>query len=340
MLRLLAISLVFCASIGCAIQGDNPKPQIPNLQQHQAPKSETIAPDLEAKIQALVKQLGDNDLTVRQSATRELILVGRPAEPHVKEALSINDADINHRTNAILKAIPIRERRNFSDRLLKWYPDIYEELGSYDNDHQKQFTVLQKLTELDFERRPLHYVMESDMAALIGELLFDEGKGLCSRQKDAILDVISGNNHSDIVADRISDETFKNDESPYPITIVWHREIPSAVPHVRKLLHDGSGCIRVMTILALEKLKAKEAIPDIKKLLKDNVQCMSGFGPVYVKITAAEAIANLDDKEAIPAYKDLLKDDDEDIRDSACSSLRLLGLSDEEIKELKEEKAK
>jgi hypothetical protein len=58
-----------------------------------------------ARIQSLIKQLGDDSFVVREAATRELIKIGRPAVPALRAALKDRDIEISQRARKILDAL-------------------------------------------------------------------------------------------------------------------------------------------------------------------------------------------------------------------------------------------
>jgi membrane-associated protease RseP (regulator of RpoE activity) len=67
---------------------------------------EKIAPDLEQKIHALIKQLGDADWNKREAATTELQFIGKPAVPYLTEARQKSeDPEVRSRCETILNFI-------------------------------------------------------------------------------------------------------------------------------------------------------------------------------------------------------------------------------------------
>jgi len=90
-----------------------------------------------------------------------------------------------------------------------------------------------------------------------------------------------------------------------------------AIPDIVPLLKDQDENIRGRVVEALSKLGAKEAIPDIVPLLKDSDE--------VVRCSAVDALKELGAKEAIPALVPLLKDSDEVVRRSAVDALKELG---------------
>jgi HEAT repeat protein len=58
-----------------------------------------------ARINALIRQLGDDSFRVREAATRELTKLGRPAVPFLRAALKDQDIEISRRARKILDAL-------------------------------------------------------------------------------------------------------------------------------------------------------------------------------------------------------------------------------------------
>src|SRR3989338_3477463 len=125
----VAIIVVLLAGVAlsaCGTVEEKPKPQIPDSKSQANPKTQIPTPELEARVQALIKQLGDNSPKVRESATTELIKIGTPVKKYVEDALKSKDREVKLRCEKILEAIVVMERVKFSDKLLKWYPTIYQ----------------------------------------------------------------------------------------------------------------------------------------------------------------------------------------------------------------------
>jgi hypothetical protein len=68
--------------------------------------TEKIAPDLEKKIHALIKQLGDADWNKREAATTELQFIGKPVVPYVTETRQkTEDPEVRARCETVLNFI-------------------------------------------------------------------------------------------------------------------------------------------------------------------------------------------------------------------------------------------
>src|SRR3990172_410066 len=64
-----------------------------------------------AKVKELVRMLGDDDPTLREEATEELIKMGQAAKRAVDEAAQSADAEVKVRAGYILRVIEIRYGR-------------------------------------------------------------------------------------------------------------------------------------------------------------------------------------------------------------------------------------
>ncbi|OHB71010.1 MAG: hypothetical protein A2W23_05840 [Planctomycetes bacterium RBG_16_43_13] len=312
-IRELSVVFTLLLIIGCATQTENPstkilnpKSQVPN--KSQAPNFNILNPKLEARIQLLIKQLDDNKPAVREGATNELILIGKPAEPYLQETLIAvkgKNAEVEWRTKIILNAIPIRERIKFSDELLKWYPTIYRELAN--DDAVKRLRVLRKVTEANENREPLHDATDDDIAGVIGEILLDGGKGLDTAQKVEICIIASNGT------------IFYDKDGQHG----WWNKIPQAIPHIRKLLKDDNTDVRRYVVRALSELLTKdEAVRDIKELLKDEDTDVRRYALI-------ELSRLLTKEESIQSMKELLKDENAEIRGSA--GIILVGLGEKDL---------
>lgn len=92
-----------------------------------------------------------------------------------------------------------------------------------------------------------------------------------------------------------------------------------SVTKLIKQLSDPQWNVRATAALNLGALNAKEAIPDLMKLLKDTNEKMP------VRLNSAMALMKLNAKEAIPEIMKLLKERDEDTVEVAVLCLGKLG---------------
>lgn len=108
----------------------------------------------------------------------------------------------------------------------------------------------------------------------------------------------------------------------------WHEQIKAiitlveldakeAIPEITRLLKDNDSMVRRRAVEALAQLGAKETIPDITKLLQDK--------KISVRYRAIEVLWRLGAKEAIPDITKLLRDDDSGVRRAAIFALGQLG---------------
>jgi HEAT repeat protein len=69
-----------------------------------APAAKTDA-TLTEKIQKLIRQLGDDQYKVRDEAGKQLIEIGRPAVPALREAMKSDDVEVKHRAGRLVETI-------------------------------------------------------------------------------------------------------------------------------------------------------------------------------------------------------------------------------------------
>ncbi|OHB69855.1 MAG: hypothetical protein A2W23_09860 [Planctomycetes bacterium RBG_16_43_13] len=99
-----------------------------------------------------------------------------------------------------------------------------------------------------------------------------------------------------------------------------------AIPEMKKLLKDEDSSICSNAILFLGVIGAKDTIPELKELLKDRSW--------QVRSSVVIALGELGAKDEIQKIKELLKDDNALVRDSAITTLGYLGAK-EAIPEIK-----
>jgi RNA polymerase sigma factor (sigma-70 family) len=104
-----AVSLGVCLCTTPPVRADKQPDAPPAADKKDAPPApakEKPAPkpdeETAAKIKSLIQQLGDDSFTVRESATKELIKIGRPAVPFLRAALKNKDIEISQRCRKIL----------------------------------------------------------------------------------------------------------------------------------------------------------------------------------------------------------------------------------------------
>src|SRR4030066_220567 len=98
---------------------------------------------------------------------------------------------------------------------------------------------------------------------------------------------------------------------------------PDRSAQIQKLIKQlgvNNKDIRVSAMQDLIRLKAEEAIPEMKKLLKDD--------NALVRDSAITTLGYLGAKEAIPEIKGLLKDENWHVRGNVVSVLGQLGVKE------------
>jgi hypothetical protein len=90
----------------------------------------------QAKIEKLIKQLGDDAFQVREQATTELIKIGRPAVPFLRKALKNTDIEISRRARVVLDGIKltvadlIEDLQDADPAIRKEAAQVLERLGA------------------------------------------------------------------------------------------------------------------------------------------------------------------------------------------------------------------
>jgi hypothetical protein len=134
----IALSVWLCAATA-ALAADAPE--------------QKITPDLEKKIRALLKQLGDPDWTRREAATTELQFIGKPAAPFVAETQrTTEDAEVRSRCETILNFInppPPPPPPAEPPGRIRLGGGLKLQLGAAPNAHVVQTTVVTKTFSAD-----------------------------------------------------------------------------------------------------------------------------------------------------------------------------------------------
>lgn len=110
------------------------------------------------------------------------------------------------------------------------------------------------------------------------------------------------------------------DERATAIFALIELNAKEAIPDITKLLQDSDSEVRRLAVWALVCLDAKETIPQITKLLQDNDSEVRRF--------AVEALGKLGAKESIQELVKLLDDTNEDTRGFTAIVLVELGAKD------------
>jgi HEAT repeat protein len=236
--RLIAFGACICIYLGAFAQDKPPAPAVD--------KPESVAPlskDEETRVMELIKALGADDLEVRDKATEDLKAFGERAEALLKAAANDADAEIRSRVQCVLKSVALRKRATFSKGFLKLFPDIYEKLAV--SDGPAQFKIFLELVKYDanykgggMKRVHASDITLDDLAAVIGELIIDEGEDLSSDAKEALIATSCGYKITSVSLDNVG----------------WCQPVPQAAPHIAKLLRDDDASIRQAAAEALGEI--------------------------------------------------------------------------------------
>ncbi len=193
-------------------------------------------------IRALVKKLDDDDFEVREKATRDLVLLGPPAEAQLREASKSADAEVKRRADECLRKIGAGPSATViaaaARALARARPaGAAEVLLAYAPKVEGQATA-------------------DDVRAALAALAVRDGKPDPALVA-ALADKAPGKRAAAAVAFARAKEQL---------------------PAVRKLLHDPEPSVRLQTALALAALREKEAVPALIDLIPDLTRTQ--FSPV------------------------------------------------------------
>ncbi|MCK6474595.1 MAG: hypothetical protein L6R28_22990 [Planctomycetes bacterium] len=97
--RLAAIALLFACGITASVRAEG---------KSEEPKPEAKAADAEQKAAELLKKLADDDFGTREQAEKDLIALGAPAYPIVKQAVEkTDDAEVRTRGKRVLETVAL-----------------------------------------------------------------------------------------------------------------------------------------------------------------------------------------------------------------------------------------
>lgn len=206
------------------------------------------------------------------------------------------------------------------DKNLEWFKKTTEkDIGKLreqfkDKDYIIRYYATKYLGELD----------DKEAIPEIKKLLKDENKDVREAAEEALK--FLGVPESEIEkAKETSGEVIKlrqqlNDTNPEvrnaAVWAMWELGAKEAIPDIIKLLQDNDPVIRQSATIVLSNFVAKEAIPDITKLLQDN--------EFRVRLEAVSALGNIRAKESIPEMTKLLQDDNPLVRYDAVWALSKL----------------
>lgn len=66
------------------------------------PAPAPVTPELQARVKTLIEQLGEDDISVREKATADLVEIGEPAVPQLREACESSNAELKLRARQLL----------------------------------------------------------------------------------------------------------------------------------------------------------------------------------------------------------------------------------------------
>ena len=119
----LLLGLIGLLSISLLCSQEKKSEEKP-VSKEQIAKETKISPELQAKIEVLIKQLGDEDWRTRESAEESLRKIGEPAKIFLKEAIQSKDPEVKMRATQLLRYLdPEPEEENKDHASLKAYPN-------------------------------------------------------------------------------------------------------------------------------------------------------------------------------------------------------------------------
>jgi hypothetical protein len=189
----------------------------------------------EARIKALVRQLGDDRFKVREKASKQLVLIGPRARSFLQAALKEPDPEIVRRAQECLQ-------------------HIGEGVTG---------SVVSAAVRVLAERRPAEAV-----AVLLGYLPEAEDEGVAETIRLALtsLAVREGKPERALVA-------ALNDKSPLrraaSAEALSRARVSDVLPAVRELLRDRDPHVRLRVALALVAAREKDAVPVLIRLLEE-----------------------------------------------------------------------
>lgn len=258
------------------------------------PQDRTAATE---KIAELVRQLGDDAQEKREAAMNDLMAVGAPALPLLKDAKASDDAEIRLRVAKLLKIIPLRARLAFSAELLKEYPNLYDDLAQCGT-ADEVCKILKKIS-LVKDGKPAYPASDDDIASLVRETMRDDREGLTSEEKVTIIGICGG-------------------------------QCECVQVGMSTMMRPG-GLIVNVPIYESRRARAPviDAIPELAKLAQDRDS--------DVRQEAMKIVNDIGLEKASPALRTMLADEDKETRKRAVAVLRGLGVSEGEIDRMTQE---
>lgn len=312
--------------------------------------------DEQEEIVKLIKALEDDEIQVRDDATKKLIAIGEPALKDLRKAAQSSDADVKHRANAIIATIEVKRSMPFSPKLMGWYPSIYEEIGQ-NNTSVGLHNIFCKITEWDQNNnRRLHDIDNQDIAHLVKLMCQDKYMGLSDDDKLNIVNRVKGTNGSgqgEIIYQAISylipflteENGALHDTAALVISYDQSKEMAELLlpllqdknPYVRvtamralgfnfteytqeidNLLSDKNDHVRMATVGTLTSLHETRYGKRIAVMLSDESADVRCAAIEYLQSTQPAPTS-------IDAISPLLKDNDPYVRSGAIKALGVLG---------------
>jgi HEAT repeat protein len=196
----------------------------------------------EARLKALVRQLGDDAFEAREEASRQLVAAGARARPHLRPVLNDPDVEIARRARDCLRQI---------------------EEGTAAVVVRAAVRVLARKQPAGAAAALLNYLPSVEDGLVAGQV----------RQALADLAAREGKPEPVLVAALKDKQAVKRAAAGAALA-----RLPELLPAVRRLLHDPDAEVRLRAGLALAGAREKEAVPVLIALL-DQVPA-PGTGPV------------------------------------------------------------
>jgi hypothetical protein len=187
----------------------------------------------ETRIQALIRQLGDDQFRVREKASHKLVSIGPRARPYLQAAVKDDDPEIARRARECLRRIGE---------------------GATSSVVAAAVRALAKEKPAQAVAVLLAYLPASEDAA-VSEAI---------HQALAALSVRDGKAEPALVAALTDKSALKRAAAAVALC---RERLPEVLPGVRKLLDDGDPHVRLHVGLALTALREKDAVPVLLRLL-------------------------------------------------------------------------
>jgi len=213
------------------------------------------------RIKDLIEKLRSDEVAARDEAAKALKELGKAAVPALEEAAKSTDAEVASRAKALLKAIELRAK--LPPGLLAWRGDIDEQLAA--GGDAAATRLLLEAVETDDEGDYLHAALWREDLDPIAEAALRGVNG--DEQRLAMIAVVES----------------------------WG--LRSAGPALVPLLGSSNPGIQMAAIRACGDLRIGAAVPELIKLLSNQVTCLSSvyaLGAIGDKSSAREILRVLE----------------------------------------------